>query len=76
MGLGTLLACVVRFLCHFISGVTVWASYAGDMPVWLYSLTYNATYMIPETIVSVIGAVLVCLILDFRTPTVSALRKK
>ena len=35
----------LRFLCHFISGIVVWGVFAGDMPVWLYSLTYNGSYM-------------------------------
>lgn len=76
MGLGTLLACVLRYICHFISGVTVWADYSQDIPVWLYSLGYNATYMVPETIVTVLGAVLVSLFLNFSTPMVTAVSKK
>ena len=45
----TLLAFVVRFTCHVISGVVFFASYApaGISPL-VYSLTFNATYMLPE----------------------------
>ncbi|MBQ2677239.1 MAG: energy-coupled thiamine transporter ThiT [Clostridia bacterium] len=57
-GLGAALACALRFVCHFISGVTIWADYAdGFANVWLYSLTYNGGYMLPELIITVIGCV-------------------
>ena len=54
--LGAGLACVLRFICHFITGVTIWADYAdGFANVWGYSLGYNASYMVPELIITVIG---------------------
>ena len=42
-----------RFICHFISGVVFFASYApeGMSPI-VYSLTANATYMLPEMIIA------------------------
>lgn len=42
-----------RFFCHFISGVVFFASYApeGMSPI-IYSLTANATYMLPEMIIT------------------------
>ena len=51
--LSTVLAFVGRFLCHFISGVVFFASYApeGISPV-LYSITANATYLVPELLIS------------------------
>jgi len=49
----------LRFLCHFISGIAVWSAYAGDLPVWLYSLTYNGAYMGIELVLTMlVGAVL------------------
>ena len=44
-----------RFLCSLISGAVLFASYApeGQNP-WLYSFIYQATYMIPELIISVL----------------------
>lgn len=74
LGLGAAVASVLRYLCHFVSGATIWKEYAGDQPVWLYSLTYNATYMLPELIISVIGVVLLAVVLDFNSPTL--IRKK
>lgn len=55
--LGSLLVCVLRYACHVISGATVWAGLSIPTEAALmYSFAYNATYMIPETIVLVIVA--------------------
>jgi thiamine transporter len=55
--LGVLLGCVARFVVHFISGVTI---YAITMPTeifsmvlvspWTFSLVYNGSYMLIDTI--------------------------
>ena len=45
----------LRFLAHFVSGIVFWSQNApAGQPVWLYSLGYNATYMIPETIIDIL----------------------
>jgi len=42
-----------RFLCHFISGLVFFATYApAGMNPALYSAIYNAWYLVPELIVS------------------------
>lgn len=66
---------VLRFICHFISGVTIWKGYAEDTPVLLYSLTYNGGYMLPELILTVIGALAVGSLLDLTSPKIRPLRK-
>lgn len=77
LGLSAFTAGVLRFVCHFISGITVWSGFADEnMPVWLYSLTYNGAYMLPETITLIIGAVLVGLLVDFRSSTIRGIRRK
>lgn len=44
-----------RFICHVLSGVIVWASYAPEgMNPWIYSITYNGSYLLPELVVSAI----------------------
>ena len=49
----------LRFLCHFASGIVVWNMYAGELPVWLYSLLYNGSYMGFELVSTMlVGAVL------------------
>lgn len=51
--LGTLLAMTARTLCHVLSGVVFFASYAPEgQAVWLYSLVYNGAYMLPEALVT------------------------
>ncbi|MBO4383490.1 MAG: energy-coupled thiamine transporter ThiT, partial [Clostridia bacterium] len=57
-GVGTILVCVIRFISHFISGCTIWTEYAPDTvwnAVFAYSASYNASYMIPETLISLVG---------------------
>ncbi len=73
LALSAFVACVIRFFCHTLSGCTVWAGVSiptGD--AMLYSLIYNAAYMIPETIITVIVAVYLASALDFAKKTISA----
>ena len=54
---GSVAVCLLRYVCHVISGATVWAGLSiPTNAALLYSLGYNATYMIPETIVTAILA--------------------
>lgn len=73
--IGAVIACTLRFLCHFITGVTVWSSYAEDMPVALYSFIYNGSYMLPESIITIVVGVVLMLFLDFRSEKLRPLRK-
>jgi thiamine transporter len=44
-----------RFVFHFISGVAYWSQYAwAGWNVYAYSAAYNATYLVPEFIISAI----------------------
>ena len=53
---GGLTVCIIRFLCHFISGVTVWKGYCPEgQAVAVYSLVYNGSFMLIETILTLIG---------------------
>ena len=53
--LGTLAVCIIRFLCAFISGFLIWGSITEDgIGAVIYSLTYNASYMIPETAITML----------------------
>ena len=59
---GTVTALLLRFMCHFTSGVVIFQS-AGNLwdgfsteNVYLYSIVYNASYMLPEIIFTCIGA--------------------
>ena len=53
---GTLLGCVLRFIVHYISGVTIYAIVAPTelfamtfTEPWMYSLAYNGRYMLVDT---------------------------
>ena len=65
VGAGSALAILLRFVCHFLSGVYVFG-YTGK--IWekldfvaenkyIYSALYNGAYMLPEIILTVAGAV-------------------
>ena len=56
---------VLRFVCHFISGVTVWSAYAADKTAVMYSLYYNLSYMIPEIVLTVLMAAVLANLLNF-----------
>ncbi len=83
---GGFLISVLRYICHVVAGATVWAGLSIPTNAALvYSFAYNATYMLPETIVLMITAFYVGSMIDFRrdqpvrmkktdTPYSSALR--
>ena len=55
--LGALLTGALRYTLHTIAGCTVWAGLSiPDSAALIYSLAYNATYMIPEVLVTALGA--------------------
>lgn len=56
---------ILRYLCHVISGCTVWAGLSvPTAEALVFSLSYNATYMIPEVVILVLGAVYVSRLLS------------
>lgn len=76
IGLGAGTVSAARFVCHFLSGITVWADYAGGWKnVWVYSFAYNGSYMAVEAAITVIGAALLCTVLDFSRPNLIRKRK-
>jgi len=50
--LGIAAGSFLRYVIHVVSGVVFFAEYAPEgTPALLYSLTYNASYLIPEAII-------------------------
>ena len=44
-----------RFVCHFLSGIIFFGSYApAGQAVWIYSLTYNLLYLAPEAVLTAV----------------------
>lgn len=61
LALGALLGCFARFLIHFLSGITIYAEYMPELFMemtmtspFVYSILYNGTYMLPNTILAVV----------------------
>lgn len=48
---GAFAGSMARFACHFLSGVVFWYEYAGEQNVYLYSLGYNISYILPDVII-------------------------
>ncbi len=64
---GAVFAGLLRYVCHVISGATVWAGLSiPDSAALLYSLSYNATYMIPDTLILALVGAYVGSVIDFR----------
>ncbi len=56
---------ILRFICSFLSGILIWGSYAPEgTPVWIYSLTYNGSYMLPEIIITTVVVLILVPMLD------------
>lgn len=75
LAMGALAASIVRYLCHVISGATVWAGLSIPTASALsYSLVYNATYMIPEALVLMAASFYIASGIDFRPHRISPIR--
>lgn len=73
---GAVVASVIRYLCHVVSGFTAWSAFEiPDGAVLAYSFGYNATYMIPETIVLVAAAYYLSNAVDFSKETPQRARR-
>lgn len=57
--LGIILGMGGRMISHVLSGVVFFAEYAGDKNPWIYSIQYNAYYLIPELIISIVVLALI-----------------
>lgn len=77
MALGGVVASAVRLLSHIIVGYFVWRVFApeGQAPL-LYSISYNASYMIPEAVITCLGALVVGAILNFRGDNITQRQKE
>ena len=63
---GAVVGCIARFAVHFISGVTIYAQYMPEvflglsMPnATIYSILYNGTYMLPNTVLAIVICVII-----------------
>lgn len=73
---GTIMVCVIRYIFHVISGCTVWAGVSIDSDGLIYSLSYNATYMLPETIINSVVVFWLFSCLDFGSVQIERAKKQ
>jgi thiamine transporter len=67
---GTTVAVLARFACHFVSGVVFFASYAPEgWNVYLYSAAYNAAYLVPSLGIALVVVVLLLKALEGAQPS-------
>jgi len=56
---GMSVAVALRFLCHYLTGVTIWAQWTPDgWSSWIYSAAYNGGYLIPDLAICLCAAVI------------------
>lgn len=76
IALGAGIVSFIRLICHFLSGVTVWADYAeGFKNVWIYSLAYNGSFMGVETAITILGVLALSSVLEFSSDNLVRKRK-
>ena len=57
---GIISVVVLRFFCHFITGVAIWGQWAPDgMGKYLYSFLYNAGFLSLDFLICIVCAVLI-----------------
>lgn len=63
--LGTIFGSFARFVVHYVVGATLWAAYMPEeffgmtmSTPWFYSLLYNAAYMLPNLLITLLVAAL------------------
>lgn len=70
--MGVVLACVVRFMSHFVNGAVVWYEitkngdwneYVHTVGMWVYSFVYNITYIGPEAVMTIIAVPTIVMLL-------------
>ena len=68
--LGTVVAVLARFLCHFVSGVAFFTSTfpEGWNPL-IYSAAYNAAYLVPSLIIALVVVVVLLRALEAAQPS-------
>lgn len=67
------LACLGRLLAHTLAGIVFYSDYAPKgSPVWLYSLSYNASFLVP----SALACYLVLLLFAKRSPALLQAKNK
>jgi thiamine transporter len=68
--IGATVAVLARFVCHFVSGVVFFASYAPEgWNPYVYSGAYNAAYLIPSLVIALVVVVVLLRALEGTQPS-------
>ncbi len=51
---GYLLGVIGRYICHVLTGIVYFHEFAEGKNIVVYSLTYNASYIVPEAILTLL----------------------
>ena len=66
---GLSIGVAARFAAHWLSGIVFFGSYAPEsQPVWLYSLIYQSTYLLPSFALTMAAALVVFPALERAVP--------
>jgi len=65
------LVLALRFLCHFLSGMIIFDIWCEWDSVWLYSLCYNGSFMLPELVVTSLAIAII-----FALPSIKKLQTR
>ena len=57
--LGITVGGLLRYVAHSLAGAVFFKEFAGDQNVWIYTIIYNGSYMIPAIILSAIVAIFI-----------------
>lgn len=63
--LGSVIAGLARFISHFLSGIFAFGAFASGDNVIIYSLTYQAAYVLPDIAIAIIAGIFVLLSKSF-----------
>jgi len=67
---GAAVAVLARFVCHFVSGVVFFASYAPEgWNPYVYSGAYNAAYLVPSLVIALVVVVVLLRALEGAQPS-------
>ena len=68
--IGATVAVLARFVCHFVSGVVFFASYAPEgWNPYVYSGAYNAAYLVPSLAIALVVVVVLLRALEGAQPS-------
>jgi thiamine transporter len=65
--IGMAVSVFLRFVCHYVTGVTIWSQWTPDgYSSYVYSLLYNGGYLLPDFIILIAVAVLMLRVKQMR----------